>query len=64
MVKLEDYNHKELKGIAKKYNKTVNLTGYSKLGKNDLIKLIRNHESLKVVENERGVKINIPFLYD
>lgn len=50
MVKLEDYTLTELRKIASQFNKKVKITAYSKLKKSELIKLLRNHPQLNIVE--------------
>ena len=60
MVKLEDYNVKELKSIISKYNKKVKFPSYSKMKRTELISLIRDHKGLKVIESDdpkKGIKI-------
>ncbi len=59
MVKLEDFAVGEIRKMVSKYNKQVKLGGYSKMKKEELIKFVRNHENLKVVENEKGVNISV-----
>lgn len=58
MVKLEDYTHKELKAIVRKYNKHVSFK-YSKLNKKDLIEGLRNEKNLQITETDKGIKIKI-----
>jgi len=59
MVKLEDFAVGEIRKMISKYNKQVKLGGYSKMKKEELIKFVRNHDNLKVVENEKGVNISV-----
>lgn len=59
MVKLEDFNTTEIRDLVRKYNKRVKIVGMSKLKKADLIKAIRQHPRITVIENDKGVKLKV-----
>lgn len=59
MVKLEDFNTTEIRNLVRKYNNRVKIVGMSKLKKADLIKAIRQHPRITVVESEKGVKLKV-----
>ena len=59
MVKLEDYTIGELKKMVSSFNKLVKFSGYSKLKKSELIKMIRTHPKIKVEEGSNAVKLSI-----
>lgn len=59
MVKLEDYTIGELKKMVSSFNKLVKFSGYSKLKKSELIKMIRTHPKIKVEEGANAVKLSI-----
>ena len=59
MVKLEDFSATEIRDLVRKYNKRVKIVGMSKLKKADLIKAIRQHPRITVIENDKGVKLKV-----
>lgn len=59
MVKLEDFKVTEIRDLVRKYNKRVKIVGMSKLNKTDLIKAIRQHPRITVVESDKGVKLEV-----
>ena len=59
MVKLEDFSTTEIRDLVRKYNKRVKIVGMSKLKKADLIKAIRQHPRITVIENDKGVKLKV-----
>ena len=59
MVKLEDFSATEIRDLVRKYNKRVKIVGMSKLKKADLIKAIRQHPRITVVESDKGVKLEV-----
>ena len=59
MVKLEDYTTTELKKMISSFNKIVKFSGYSKLKKAELIKMLRTHPKINVEEGANAVKLSI-----
>jgi len=58
MMKLEDLTLAAIKKLVVKINKQVKVGGgYSKMKKPELVKLLRSHPGINVVESEKGVKL-------
>mgnify|MGYP003135243221 CR=1 FL=1 len=62
MVKLEDYTVIQLKKLLSSFNKNVKFANYSKKKKADLIKMIRTHPKIKVVEGPNEVNLSIRYI--
>jgi hypothetical protein len=59
MVKLEDYSVSEIRKIASAINKQVKIVGYSRKKKEDLIKLMREHPNLQIMEGQNKVVVKV-----
>lgn len=53
-MKLEDYSKTAIKKAVSNFNKEVKIKDYSTKSKPDLIKLLRNHDKVKVIESSNS----------
>ncbi len=58
-MKIEDLSILQIKKVISKYNKALKISGYSKLKKEDLIKRLKNHPKLTIIETENNVKFKV-----